>query len=187
MLNGSLTGCIWALILPGNHNIFDLTNMILEVFELYARFLQALAHSRRLEIIHLLRNQEMCVGDIYKMLDLPQANISQHLLVLKQNGVVKTRRKGKYIFYSIIDPDIIKASDLLKGTVLKTQPKLSRSPGAGSEFRPFLPLVHDPVCNMQLSPKTAAFLWSYRERDYYFCASGCYKKFKESPQLYVNL
>ena len=57
--------------------------MYSQIFELHAHLLKAIAHPRRLEIIHLLRDQELPVGDIHTMLDLPQANISQHLMVLE--------------------------------------------------------------------------------------------------------
>ncbi|MCC6710776.1 MAG: helix-turn-helix domain-containing protein, partial [Candidatus Pacebacteria bacterium] len=47
--------------------------MYSEVFELHAQLLKALAHPKRLEIIHLIRDQELSVSDIHQMLDLPQA------------------------------------------------------------------------------------------------------------------
>jgi len=149
--------------------------MINVLFDRYARLLQAMAQSRRLEIIHLLRDTELCVTDIYSMLDLPQANISQHLLKLRAEGIVKTRRHGKHIYYSLTHPNIIKAGDLLKDFLeLDLQ-----------SFNDLLPLVHDPVCRMQLSPKTASFKFHYQNQHYYFCASGCYEKFQHSPQRYL--
>jgi ArsR family transcriptional regulator len=67
--------------------------MYAQLFELHANLLKALSHPRRLEIIHLLRDQELPVTDIYTMLDLPQANISQHLMVLRDAQVVHARRE----------------------------------------------------------------------------------------------
>jgi len=49
-----------------------------------------------------------------------------------------------------------------------------------------VPLVRDPVCQMRLSPKTAGFSHQHQGQDYYFCASGCMKKFKENPLKYVK-
>ena len=77
--------------------IFEITNMYEQIFKLHAKLLHAIAHSRRLEIIHLLRGQTLSVGEITKMLDLPQANISQHLQILRLAGVVKTQKRGKLV------------------------------------------------------------------------------------------
>jgi DNA-binding transcriptional ArsR family regulator len=53
--------------------------MSLQTLQKQATILKALSHPRRLEIIHLIRDQELPVQDIHQMLDLPQANVSQHL------------------------------------------------------------------------------------------------------------
>ena len=58
-----------------------------EVFKLHAQLLKSIAHPRRLEIIHLLRDQSLLVSQIVEMLDLPQANISQHLQILRNAEV----------------------------------------------------------------------------------------------------
>lgn len=160
--------------------------MYSQVFELHAELLKALAHPRRLEIIQLLRDQELSVTDIYEMLDLPQANISQHLMVLRDAGVVATQRDGKQIIYSLAHPKIVEASDALR-EVLIDQHK-------GSEFedtltlsmKDLLPIVHDPVCQMRISPRTASDRVEYQGRQYYFCASGCSKKFNTNPEKYVT-
>ena len=84
------------------------------LFNRESQLFQALAHPKRLEIIHLLRHQELCVNQILEMLDLPQANISQHLTLLRQAGIVVSRRDGKKILYCLTRPQYIRASDLLK-------------------------------------------------------------------------
>ena len=141
--------------------------MYLEVFTKQARLLQALAHPKRLEILNLLAQKSLTVTEIYYILDLPQANISQHLIKLRQAGVVATKRIGKEIYYRLAKKKIIQflpqRLNLLKLT----------------------PLVHDPVCQMQLSPKTAVLKKHYNGKQYYFCASGCLQKFKLNPNQYV--
>ena len=57
--------------------------MYLEPFVQQAELLQALAHPKRLEILNLIAQKSLTVTQIYSMLDLPQANISQHLIVLR--------------------------------------------------------------------------------------------------------
>jgi DNA-binding transcriptional ArsR family regulator/YHS domain-containing protein len=159
--------------------------MYSQIFELHAQLLKALAHPKRLEIVHLIRDQELPVGDIHTMLDLPQANISQHLMVLRDAGVVASRRDGKQIYYSLISRDIIKASDLLRSVLIEQHRDTDFADELILKMNDLVPLVHDPVCQMRLSPKTAGFSHQHDNENYYFCASGCMKKFKESPAKYA--
>ncbi len=157
-----------------------------DIFELHAQLLKALSHPKRLEIIHLIRDQELPVSDIYTMLDLPQANISQHLMVLRDAGIVVARREGKQIYYSLSNDKIIKANDLLR-TVLAEQHHDDQCQNESMlKINELVPLVHDPVCMMRLSPKTASYHHQHKDKTYYFCASGCMKKFKENPKKYVK-
>lgn len=158
--------------------------MYQELFELHEQLLKALANSRRLEIIHLLRDQEMSVTDIHTMLDLPQANVSQHLMVLKEAGVATTRKKGKQVFYQLTHPNIIEASDLTR-EMLIDQHQAILADAKKLNMKKLVPLVHDPVCGMRLSPKTAGFNADYAGQAYYFCASGCLKQFTNHPEKYV--
>lgn len=66
-----------------------------------AQFYQALGGEVRLKIIQMLIGQERCVCDILEAFDLSQPAVSHHLKVLKQAGVLNTRRKGKWIYYSL--------------------------------------------------------------------------------------
>lgn len=56
----------------------------------------------------------MSVNEIARQLDVPQANISQHLSVLRERDVLTTRREGASIHYRIAYPKIIKACDLIR-------------------------------------------------------------------------
>lgn len=166
--------------------IFYYSNMYTQIFELHTSLLKSLAHPRRLEIIQLLRDQELCVSDIYEMLDLPQANISQHLMVLRDAGVLATERKGKQIFYKIAHPKIIEASDLLREVLIDKHKDSTIASQLTLKMKELVPLVHDPVCRMRLSPKTAGYNAQYNNHEFYFCASGCLKKFQERPEKYVR-
>ncbi|NCN45533.1 MAG: hypothetical protein COU63_02580 [Candidatus Pacebacteria bacterium CG10_big_fil_rev_8_21_14_0_10_36_11] len=156
-----------------------------QLFHLHEQLLKALANSRRLEIIQLLRDQEMCVGDIHNMLDLPQANISQHLMILKEAGLVESRKNGKQIFYHLTHPNIIQASDLIREMLVDTHHELKLNDLQKYNLKKLGPLTHDPVCGMRISPKTASFSDQHNNQDYYFCASGCLKAFKKDPKKYV--
>jgi len=158
--------------------------MYSKLFELHAGLLKALAHPRRLEIIHLLRNQILPVTDIHTMLDLPQANISQHLMILRDAGVVKTQKEGKQVFYSLKDTRIMKASDLLREVLIDRHADLETE--ITLKMKDLVPLTQDPVCHMRVSPKTAGFHHKHQGKDYFFCASGCVTKFKKEPEKYAN-
>jgi ArsR family transcriptional regulator, lead/cadmium/zinc/bismuth-responsive transcriptional repressor len=147
-----------------------------QVFNLQEHFFKSLAHAKRLEIINLLRDQELPVTDIHSMLDLPQANISQHLMILRDANIVKTRKKGKQVLYSLSDKKIIKAIDLIREVL--DEPN--------TEIKNVFPLVHDPICKMRVSSKTAGFEFKHKDQQFYFCASGCLKKFKKNPDKYVS-
>lgn len=158
----------------------------IQTFTQHAEFLKALAHPRRLEIVHLLRDQELPVGDIHTMLDLPQANISQHLMILRKAHVVISRKVGAHVYYSLSDMRIIKASDLLREILISQSSSAALNGSEDLNMNELVPLTHDPVCKMRVSPKTASFSKKHKNTIYYFCASGCLKVFIESPKKYVS-
>lgn len=150
--------------------------MYQQMFELHAELLKALAHPHRLEILQLLRGQSMPVTDIHTMLDLPQANISQHLQILRDAGVVKTKKKGKQVYYSAADKKFIRASDLMRSILIERHGK-NMGDELAATMSDLVPVVKDPTCGMRVSPKTAGHAYKDHDLTYYFCASGCYKKF----------
>lgn len=160
--------------------------MYTKVFNFHAKLLKSLSHPRRLEILHLLRDQELSVTDIYTMLDLPQANISQHLMILRASGVLETRKTGKQIYYKVAHQNFIKASDLIR-EVLIERAYASKPPAELTlNMSQLVPITHDPVCQMRLSPKTSAYTYKYQGQNYCFCASGCLKAFKKNPDYYLS-
>lgn len=159
--------------------------MYSKIFELHADLLKALAHPKRLEIIHLIREQKLSVTDIHTMLDLPQANISQHLMILRDAGIVRTERDGKQIYYSLVGHEIIEASDLVRSFLIDRCQDATMVDELTMRMKDLVPLVHDPVCQMRVSPKTAGFSCDHAGKTYYFCASGCMKLFERKPEKYV--
>lgn len=157
-----------------------------QIFTYQAKILKALAHSRRLEIVQLIQNSEMHVTDIHQMLDLPQANVSQHLLILKQAKILKIRKDGKQIYYSIASPVFLEMIAALRSHLIDIH---NNSPMANEftlSMNDLVPVTHDPVCNMRVSPKTAGFAHTHNGTNFYFCASGCLKAFIKKPENYVN-
>lgn len=85
-----------------------------ELYRLHASVCKGLAEPKRLLIINALRDGERSVGDICDDLGLQQANVSQHLAVLRDKGLVTTRKDGQRVFYSLSSDKIIQAVDLLR-------------------------------------------------------------------------
>lgn len=76
-------------------------------FELQAEVIQALAHPIRLAIVDLLRSGEVCVCDIAAAIGAERSNVSRHLAVMSRGGIVRTRREGLKVFYSLRTPCIL--------------------------------------------------------------------------------
>jgi ArsR family transcriptional regulator len=62
---------------------------------------KAFADRTRLRILRLLREREMCVGDLVKILRVPQPKASRHLTYLKRSGLVVSRQEGLWRFYAL--------------------------------------------------------------------------------------
>lgn len=72
-----------------------------------AEFFKVFGDGTRLKILYVLLSAEMCVYDIAAVLGMSQSAISHQLRVLKQMDLVKNRREGKTIFYSLADSHIV--------------------------------------------------------------------------------
>jgi ArsR family transcriptional regulator len=78
-----------------------------------AAFLKALAHEGRLLILCHLTEGEKSVGELEQLLEMRQAAVSQQLSRLRLEGLVSARRDGKTIYYSILDPKVLKTVNLI--------------------------------------------------------------------------
>jgi len=90
-----------------------------KLYELHAQMCKVFTSPKRLEILNLLRNHELSVNQVAKKANIRQANISQHLSILREKGIVKTRRAGKTIYYSLANPKIIEAFDIIREMLLE--------------------------------------------------------------------
>lgn len=68
-----------------------------------AEIFKVFGDSTRIKILYVLFEAEMCVCDIAQLLNMNQSAISHQLRILKQNRLVKSRREGKAVFYSLAD------------------------------------------------------------------------------------
>jgi len=79
-----------------------------KVVDEQSRFFKALADETRLRVLKLLEVREMCVCEVMVALDLTQPTASHHLGLLENAGFVKGKKEGKWVFYKIANPDLIK-------------------------------------------------------------------------------
>jgi DNA-binding transcriptional ArsR family regulator len=94
------------------------------IFELHASICRTLAHPKRLEILNLLRQGELSVGEMAEQMGVSLANASQHLAVLRDKRVVVTRREGVNVYYQISNTKIVQACDLMREVLFE---QLARS------------------------------------------------------------
>ncbi|HVA92262.1 MAG TPA: metalloregulator ArsR/SmtB family transcription factor [Chloroflexota bacterium] len=74
----------------------------IELAELFG----ALADATRATIVHILQHQELCTCDIAAVVGVTESGVSQHLRVLRSLRLVKSRRAGKFVYYSLDDAHI---------------------------------------------------------------------------------
>lgn len=86
---------------------------------MHADICKTLTSSRRLEIIDLLRTGEKTVNELAQLAGVSQANLSQHLAVLRQRKIVTARRESQNIYYSIANPKILQAFDTMREVLLE--------------------------------------------------------------------
>jgi len=91
-----------------------------KIYELQSEICLALANPKRLQILNLLKNGEMSAGEMVKKMTIPKANMSQHLSVLKQKGMVSSRREGTSIYYSITHPKITDACSIMRSVLMES-------------------------------------------------------------------
>src|SRR5680860_877284 len=89
------------------------------IFLLHANICKTLANPRRLEIISALREDELTATQLTKKILISKANLSQHMSILIQKGVVLSRREGLNVFYKLSDDRITKACDLMRDVLIK--------------------------------------------------------------------
>ncbi|MBM3179820.1 MAG: helix-turn-helix transcriptional regulator [Chloroflexi bacterium] len=90
-----------------------------QIYKLHASICHTLANPKRLEIIDKLRARELSVTALAEALEISQANLSQHLAIMRQRGILTTRREGLNVFYKLSNPKIVKACDLMRQVLLE--------------------------------------------------------------------
>jgi ArsR family transcriptional regulator len=89
-----------------------------------------LAHPKRLLVIATLKEGEKSVSELAEATGIPQANLSQHLTILRQLGILGKRRDGLNIYYSIGDARIVQACELVNAAIRQRLDRTNRILGA---------------------------------------------------------
>jgi DNA-binding transcriptional ArsR family regulator len=89
-----------------------------ELWEMQADICQTLANPKRLQVINLLKKHELSVGAMVKVMGVGKANLSQYLGVMRQKGILATRREGTTIYYRLATPYITEACAIMREVLL---------------------------------------------------------------------
>jgi DNA-binding transcriptional ArsR family regulator len=91
-----------------------------KLLECQAQIFKALGQPTRLQILDLLKEGERCVCEIFPAIQQEQANVSKHLSILKQAGIVDCRKEGLRIIYWIKNREVLNLLKEVSG-ILKTR------------------------------------------------------------------
>ena len=91
-----------------------------QIFDL-ATLLKSISHPFRLQILCLLQDKEMTVGEISRAIKTTDANISQHLSILRNQGIVGTRKEANFIYNRITDDRVTSLIDTMQGLFCKIE------------------------------------------------------------------
>ncbi len=103
-----------------------------EVFESVARYFLVLSEPARLRIVHAICQEEKAVGTIVEETDLAQSNVSRHLNMMYQAGVLRRRREGSQVFYSVTDSTL---TDVCRAVCIRVSAELDGKSGLKRSVR----------------------------------------------------
>lgn len=109
-----------------------MTRIPKEIYEIHASICQCLANPRRLEIINALREKELPATEIAERIGTSGANASQHLAIMRDKGILRSRREGVSIYYSLANPKVVQACDIMREVLfefLDEKQQLARKAG----------------------------------------------------------
>ena len=87
------------------------------VTKLTADFFKTLSHPVRVNILRLLRDGERCVCELIEDMDIEQSNLSQHLGVLKKQGLLDSRKDGQKVMYRVVYPSVFDVVSAVEKTL----------------------------------------------------------------------
>lgn len=88
------------------------------LYEHHADMCKVLSHPKRLELINTLRDGEMGAGELGQRLGISPANLSQHLSMMKERGILVSRKEGNAVYYRVSNLRLLEAFDILRGVLV---------------------------------------------------------------------
>lgn len=95
---------------------------------------QALANQYRLAMMHTLKDGERCVSDLAAEIGISAHNVSQHLRILKQRLLVRSRKEGQTVYYSVTNPKFVQACSLIREALIEEYRAAGQSLGAAADL-----------------------------------------------------
>jgi DNA-binding transcriptional ArsR family regulator len=122
-----------------NYTAVDVAQL-LPLFHLHAELCKALAHEYRLAILYALGDGEVCVTDIARAVGIPMHTVSQHLRILKERGLVRSRKDGQTVYYSITNPLFVEGCTLIRRALIEQH----QATGSSLDAARLLELIERP-------------------------------------------
>jgi len=91
----------------------------MDIYGLHAEMCKVFSSPKRLELIDILRDREMTVTELSERLGMSLSNLSQHLSMMKNRGILASRKSGNQIYYRVANPKMLQAFDLLREILLE--------------------------------------------------------------------
>ena len=85
-----------------------------QIYHYHAEMCKVLSHPKRLELIGMLRDEEMKAGELSQRLGLTPSNLSQHLAIMRERRILASRKEGNEVYYRIANPKLLQAFDILR-------------------------------------------------------------------------
>ena len=118
-----------------NREIQDIFELIgrKEQIELAARAMKAISHPLRLKILCVLGDQQVSVQDIVDAVGTSQSNISQHLAILREKGIISSRKDANRVFYSVGDQRTLQLIVMMREVFCGISPRTGSDPSDSSD------------------------------------------------------
>jgi ArsR family transcriptional regulator len=108
-----ILGCYIA-ILPHSHIVTLKKGLKMQIFEKQAGIAKAIAHPVRIAVLEFVKNEEQCVCDIAAAVGTERSNLSKHLSIMVNAGVLTSRKDGLKVMYRIKTPCVLKFLNCLR-------------------------------------------------------------------------
>lgn len=94
-----------------------------QTYKLHAEVCKALAHPLRIEVIDILQKGELCFSDILEETGGLKSNLSQHLSIMVNNGILNVRKDSRCNYYSLFSTKVAKACSLMREVLIESMEK----------------------------------------------------------------